>query len=232
MKVLFVLSSKNSKTGPIPVSITESKSCPTSCPLLKNGCYASAGQLNIHWSRLDKSRKAKHSWKNFLKQVKDLFPGQLWRHNSAGDLAGVGNHIDKRKMMELIDANKGRKGFTYTHKNVLGSSKQSKHNRDLIRLANERNFVVNLSGNSLSDADSLADLNVGPVVAIVPVDHPKHSFSPAGKKVLVCPEQTIGLTCDRCMLCAKKDRKFIVAFRAHGVSKKSVSARASLPIAE
>lgn len=232
MKVLFSLVSGNAKTGPIPVSITESKSCPTSCPLLKNGCYASAGRLNIHWSRLDKSRKAKHSWKNFIKQVKGLFPGQLWRHNSAGDLPGIGNRIDKRKMLELVNANKGRKGFTYTHKNVFGSSKQSKHNRDLVRLANKKGFTINLSGNNVSDADRLVDLSVGPVVTIVPLGTPKHSFTPAGRKVLLCPEETVGLTCDRCKLCAKADRKFLIGFTAHGVSKKSVSARATLPIVE
>src|SRR3990167_82474 len=230
MKTLFVLSSKNSKTGSIPVSITESKSCPTSCPLLKNGCYAKGGRLRIHWSRLDKSRKVKHSWKNFLKQVKGLFPGQLWRHNSAGDLAGTGNHIDKRKMLELINANKGRKGFTYTHKNVLGPSKQSKHNRDLVRLANEKGFTINLSGDNLADAERLADLSIAPVVCIVPLGHPKHSKTPNGRNVLLCPEQSIGLTCDRCKLCAKPDRKFLIAFEAHGVSKNKVSIRATLPI--
>ena len=232
MKVLFSLISGNRKTGPIPVSITESKSCPTSCPLLNNGCYSAAGRMRIHWNRLDKSRKTKHSWKNFIKQVKGLFPGQFWRHNSAGDLVGTGNHIDKTKMMELINANKGRRGFTYTHKPVLGLSKQARKNAELIRVANEKGFIVNLSGDSLSHADQLSDLGVAPVVSIVPTDHPKHSFSPAGRKVLVCPEQTIGITCDQCMLCTKKDRKFIVAFRAHGVSKRAVSQRASLPILE
>lgn len=233
MKVLFTRVSSNSKTGPIATSISGSNTCPDNCSLKNNGCYAYFGPLNIHWSRLDRSRKKKYEWKNFIKELKTLFPNSLFRYGVAGDLPGTNNNIDKRKMTELINVcGKRIKAFCYTHKPVLSNSKQSKHNRELIKLANKKGFIVNLSADNLSEADDLLKLKIGPVVSIVPLDHPKHSFTPEGRKVLVCPEQTIGLTCDRCMLCAKKDRKFIVAFLAHGVSKNKVSQRATLPIVE
>ena len=231
MKVLFTLHSQNKKLGSMPAAMIESKSCPDNCGLKKNGCYSEFGNVRIHWTRLDKSQgEERYSWKNFIRQIKALFPGQIWRMSVAGDLPGTNNHIDKRKMLELIAANKGRKGFGYSHKPTIGKSKQAKHNRDLIKLANKKNFVINLSADNLAQADQLADLDIGPVVAILPLGHPKHSFTPGGRPVLVCPETTIGLTCDRCQLCANTKRKSIIGFISHGVMKKSVSARASLPI--
>lgn len=233
MKVLFTRVSANSKIGSIATSISESSTCPDNCSLKrKGGCYAYGGNMRFHWNRLDRSRKKKHQWPEFIKQLKGLFPGYIFRYAQAGDLPGTNNNIDKPKMMELIDACRKIKAFCYTHKPVLSNSKQARKNREIISFANSKGFIVNLSAARLDLADHLASLNIAPVVSIVPTDHPKHSFTPAGRKVLVCPEQTIGITCDRCMLCAKKDRKFIVAFRSHGVSKKSVSARATLPIVE
>lgn len=231
MKVLFSRLSGNSKIGPIATSISESSTCPDNCSLKrKGGCYAKAGHMRLHWDRLDRSRKKKHQWSEFIKEVKSLFNGYVFRYAQAGDLPGTNNNIDKPKMMELINACRKIKAFCYTHKPVLGLSKQAQKNRQLIQIANEKEFIVNLSADDLSEADKLSDLGIAPVVSIVPVDHPKHSFSPGGRKILVCPEQTIGITCDQCMLCAKKDRKFIVAFRAHGISKRAVSQRATLPI--
>ena len=233
MKVLFTLHSKNKKLGSMPAAMVESKSCPDNCGLKKNGCYSEFGNVRLHWIRLDKSKgEERYSWKHFIRQIKALFPKQIWRMSVAGDLPGTNNNINKRKMLELINANKGRSGFGYTHKPVIGKSKQAKHNRDLIRLANRKNFTINLSADNLALADSLSKLNIAPVVAIVPLGHPKHSLTPEGRKVLVCPETTIGLTCDRCRLCANPKRKSIIAFISHGVMKKSVSARATLPIVE
>lgn len=233
MKVLFVAHSANKKLGGMPAAMTESKTCPDNCKLKGNGCYAEFGNVRIHWARLDKSEgEERYSWKHFLRQIKSLFPKQIWRMNTAGDLPGTNNNIDKRKMTELINANKGRNGFGYSHKPTIGKSKQAKHNRDLIRLANKKNFVINLSADSLAQADELAKLNIGPVVAIIPLGHPKHSLTPEGRKVLICPETTIGLTCVQCKLCANPKRKSIIGFVAHGVMKKTVSARATLPIVE
>lgn len=233
MKVLFTLHSRNKKLGSMPAAMIESKSCPDNCGLKKNGCYSEFGNVRLHWKRLDKSKgEERYSWKHFIRQIKALFPGQIWRMSVAGDLPGTNNHIDKRKMMELINANKGRLGFGYSHKPVRGKSKQAKHNRDLIRLANKRKFTINLSADNLSDADSLVDLGIAPVVSIVPIGTPKHSLTPKGRKVLICPETTIGLTCDRCRLCANPKRKSVIGFVAHGVMKKSVSRRATLPIVE
>lgn len=216
----LTLKSRNEKVGPIPVSTTEARTCPQTCPFKKNGCYADGGPLALFWGKVSRG-EAGLPWGEFCGQIKALPEGQLWRHNQAGDLpSNDGKYIDLEAMFQLIEANQGKRGFTYTHHDatLIG-------NRGAIKAANQQGFTVNLSGNTLAHADTLADLQIGPVVAVVPEDHPEHSTTPTGRKVVVCPEQTgKAKNCVECGLCQKVDRKVIVAFRAHGVSKKKAIA--------
>lgn len=219
-QVHLTLKSRNEKVGPIPVSTTEARTCPTSCPFKKNGCYADGGPLALFWGKVSRGA-AGVSWGEFTAQVAALPEGQLWRHNQAGDLPSAdGLQIDPHALMDLVSANSGRRGFTYTHHDPA----QGK-NADYIKGANDLGFTVNLSGNNLAHADTLASLQIGPVVAVVPEDHPEHSLTPQGRKVVVCPEQTgKAKSCAECALCQKANRGVIVAFRAHGVSKKKAIA--------
>ena len=160
-------------------------------------------------------------WPEFLESVKSFKPGQLWRHNQAGDLPGIGNNIDTGKLRELADANAGKRGFTYTHKPPVGV------NLEAIKDANQKGFTINLSANSVAHADSLAKTGL-PVAAVVPMESPDRFVSPGGNRVVVCPAQRVsGLSCDKCRLCAKSDRGVIVGFRPHGTGAKSVEKIAS-----
>ena len=216
----LTLKSRNEKVGPIPVSTTEARTCPQSCPFKKNGCYADGGPLALFWGKVSRG-EAGLPWGEFCDQIKALPEGQLWRHNQAGDLPSAdGQVIDHAALMDLVNANQGKRGFTYTHHDVT-----RQENADSVLLANLHGFTVNLSGNTLAHADALAALQIGPVVAVVSEDHPEHSLTPAGRKVVVCPEQTgKAKNCVECGLCQKLERKVIVAFRAHGVSKKKAIA--------
>jgi hypothetical protein len=150
--VQLTMKSKNEKTGPIPVSTTGAQSCPNSCSLKGSGCYAEAGPLGMHWRKVTGGERGT-AWDTFCKTVAGFPEGQFWRHNQAGDLPGNGDTIDAIMLMQLITANKGRKGFTYTHyAPSLGA------NAALIKLANDEGFTVNLSAESLHEADKLARL--------------------------------------------------------------------------
>jgi hypothetical protein len=121
----------------------------------------------------------------------------------------------------LVDANKGRRGFTYTHK----PCEENENNRDAVREANKGGFTINLSGNSLSHADRLADLNIGPVVSIVPHGTANTFYTPAGRKGIVCPaQQRDDITCANCQLCSRVNRSVIVGFLPHGASKAKANA--------
>src|SRR5438874_866543 len=110
------LRSDNKKTGPIPVSTSSSDTCPPSCPLRGGkGCYAESGPISWFWRRVKRTDLGV-SWNRFLSQVRSLPEGQLWRHNQAGDLPAVGEDIDREMLRDVIDTNRGRRGFTFTHK--------------------------------------------------------------------------------------------------------------------
>jgi hypothetical protein len=84
----------------------------------------------------------------------------LWRHNVAGDLPGNGDKINATMLAELVTANRGKRGFTYTHKHL------SAENLTAIRAANRSDFTI-LSANTLEEADALARKKAGPVVLIL-----------------------------------------------------------------
>lgn len=219
-QVHLTLKSRNEKVGPIPVSTTEKATCPTSCPFKKNGCYADGGPLALFWGKVDR-KEAGTDWDTFCGQIASLPIGQMWRHNQAGDLpCNDGQQIDAKAMAKLVTASMHTKGFTYTHHDPMHGT-----NARIIKAANKSGFTVNLSGNNLKHADTLASLEIAPVVCVVGEDHPEHSTTPMGRKVVVCPEQTgKAKSCMTCGLCQKSNRSVIVAFRAHGVSKKKAIA--------
>jgi hypothetical protein len=222
MQVHLTLKSANVKTGPIPVSTTEKKSCPPSCPHITS-CYAKSGPLALHWSAVSKKERGS-SWREFVNQIKQFQPGQLWRHNQAGDLPGLGPKIDKVKIESLVKANASSQaaGFTYTHKPILGRDSVAIDNRKLIKAANKSGFTINLSADNLHDADKMKRLNIGPVVTLLPQSYQNKSLTPGGNTVIVCPAQTRdNVSCSSCKLCARVDREVIIGFLAHGSAKKT-----------
>lgn len=213
--------SSNAKTGPIPASASHKDTCPDACPLKAKGCYASGGPSNIHWKAVTEGKRGT-DWEQFLLQVRAIRKGSLWRHNQAGDLPGANDLLDENACGELANANKGRKGFTYTHYDVIGSS----INRGIVAGMNAKGFTVNLSGNNMAHADELKALNIAPVVVIMPMadENPKVRYTPQGNKVVRCPaEYNDKVSCATCGLCQVAERNYIIGFTAHGVSKKHVS---------
>jgi hypothetical protein len=220
--IQFTRKSRNSKTGDIPVTTTSEETCAYACPLKGNGCYAEGGPLAILWRKVT-ARKAGLAWDAAMSEIAALPQGTLWRHNQAGDLPGIGDDIDGFALIELIRANEGKRGFTYTHKPI-----DKAKNRGAIRIANEQGFTVNLSANNLAHADELAASNVGPVVVVLPADATRATVTPQGRKVAICPATiSDNVTCKTCGLCAIANRKAIIGFPAHGASKRKASAIAA-----
>jgi len=213
----LTLKSSNVKTGPIPVSTSSSATCSPTCPFINSGCYAASGPLAIHWSKVTSGTRGM-DWQSFLSAIYSLPVGQLWRHNQAGDLPGIGSKIDSKQLSELVKANKGRRGFTYTHKPLSAT------NLKAIAKANDKGFVVNISANSVAHADSLVQHGL-PIAAVVPQSSPDRFVSPGGNRVVICPAQRIeNMNCDKCRLCAKGDRSIIIGFRPHGTGARKVEA--------
>lgn len=206
----------NSKTA-IPTTTSSKATCPDTCPLKEKGCYAKYSFLGKYWKDLSEGNvKNSLSFDELLDKIKAMPEGQAWRHNQAGDLPHIEGDIYIDLAFDLVKANKGKRGFTYTH------HKPTLYNKSVIDLMNENGFTVNLSANSLEQADKYVAQSSAPVVTVLPIDSEKVVYTPAGHKVVVCPATHSKVTCKECMLCQKADRDYIIGFPAHGAAKKQV----------
>ena len=216
MKYHFIRESGNRKTGPIPVTYSERGTCPPSCPHYRADCYAEDFYTRLSW---DKVPQRGGDLAALCASVAALPEGQLWRHNVAGDLPGQGETVDAVALGEIVRANIGRRGFTYTHKKSADAIEWAGH-------ATRWGFTVNLSADDAGEADTLAETGL-PVTAIVPMDCPEKSYTPEGRTIIVCPAQTREhVSCATCGLCARADRGVIVGFRAHGTRARVADAKA------
>jgi len=216
--------SSNAKVGPIPVSTSSAVTCPTTCPFNHRntgGCYAEQGPLLLHWRKVTSGLRGV-GLLDFVAMIAKLPEGQLWRHNQAGDLPHVDGQIDSESVDKIVEANRGKRGFTYTH-----HLPDIGNNAEVIKKANDDGFTINLSADHLEHADELSEWDIAPVTVVLP--HTVHGNvdvrTPKGRQVVVCPATyKDGITCATCKLCqsAKKDRP-IVGFPAHGTSKKRAS---------
>ena len=220
-RVTITAISGNAKTGPITTTRTERPSCPTTCAFFNAGCYATLGRERMQWDRLNRNETGV-SWSEFLTTIRRIVPnGVLWRHNTAGDLPHNNGDIDYLALKGLINANKGKKGFTYSH-HVLND-----HNVIALQNANGLGFTVNASCESVDDADRVMSEHNIPAVAVVNSEESRRFFTTTnGRKVITCPAALHPgkVTCATCGLCQQSDREFVIAFPAHGASKKKVNA--------
>ena len=228
-KFLITRRTTNAITGPIMVTTSPRATCPRVCAFKKGGntplaglCYAEHGALGgFVWTLLDRTPAGRtimnnvrvYGFDEFLYIVRSLEPGELWRHNVAGDLTSNNQTtIDRAALRAITDANRGRRGFTFTHYDVLTNLA----NRQAIAEANKNGFTINLSGNSLEHADQLADLRIAPVTVILPAGTKQNTKTPKGRTVVICPTSTHGVTCADCGLCARSSRSTIIGFPASG----------------
>jgi len=216
-QVALTAKSSNRKTGAIPTTTSSKETCPDTCAFKEKGCYAKGGPQNIHWQAVT-DRKRGGDWDTLTAAIRKLAKGQLWRHNVSGDLPHVEGIIDRVAVMALALANKGKRGFTYTH-HALNAE-----NVETLKLAKENGFTVNISTEDVNVADAMMTAYDLPAVAVVPSSETRRSWqTDTGRTVLRCPATVADhMTCERCGLCQVADRQYVIAFPAHGNAKKTV----------
>ena len=232
MTYKFVPHTQSKKVGDMPTSYSPRQTCPASCTLKNNGCYGDNFPIRLHWNRYSEDKK--DNWQDFVKSVsyfRKHNSNGMWRHNIVGDLVAKKNKIDAKKLKQLVKANKGGKVICYTHHHTITSGSKtnslggrlSEHNLNLIRYANNKGFTINLSADTLEQADILSDTKI-PTTVVLPYTKKQFEKSGAklsaiktllGKKITVCPEQTQGIKCLDCGLCSHNKRKTIVGFFKH-----------------
>ena len=230
MQVHITKRSANAKTGRMPVTTTESSSCPTTGPHINGNCYAKSGfHLRNHWNKVS-SQERGGSWSELCEYVSTLKPRQIWRHNQAGDLGYTtdeqGRELIRLDLLKsLVDANKSSqaKGYTYTHHKL-----DYIHNLEAVKYANNNGFTVNASCETLEQVDDAMSKGI-PAVCIVDSNTKAKSVkTPEGRIAVVCPaQQQEHITCDTCRLCSMPKRSMAVAFLAHGNRAKKLNATLS-----
>jgi hypothetical protein len=143
----------------------------------------------------------------------------------------------------LVLANRGKRVIAFTHKPVLPDNPVAARNRCVIAAANAAGFTINLSANNPVEADTLADLAIGPVVTILVRDYVRRAVrrraktrsdewaetiaqwrdriaplpvrTPAGRRIAICPATYTAATCKSCGACAEP-RDAVIGFPAHG----------------
>jgi hypothetical protein len=160
-------------------------------------------------------------WSELCAAVESFPEGQLWRHNVSGDLPGVGNRVNRRELRELVAANTGRRGFTYTHVPPTDA------NLAAVREANAGGFTINLSAHGPEHVDRLRAL-AGPGVPLVTIqraDAPRREVTPDGHVIRTCPAAISDrVTCATCGVCAQADRDTVIGFPVHGGGAKAAEA--------
>lgn len=188
--------------------------CPDSCALKGNGCYAENFHVNLHWSKISDGARG-IDWQALLDSIKAIPARALWRHNIAGDLRGIGDTIDAKALEQLTTASvyKQKRGFTYTHYPLNAD------NIKALKKANNGGFTVNASANNIAQAIEYKKTGL-PVVAVLPIDAPNVQTID-NVKFVACPaEKSKKVNCSSCQLCADSKRDYVIGFRAHGTRKK------------
>ena len=223
LRVLFTEHSTNAKLGDIPSCKVTASTCPPSCSWFNRGCFGESHILRNHWRRVETDGIG---WGAFLKAVEQLPKGQVWRYAEVGDLPGHGESIDVHALVQLIESNRGRRGFTYTHK-------LRNHDKllPIVILAKLHGFIINVSCDSLEQVDHYRRMGFTSLVVTLPSDAPAKLTTHDGHTVRVCwAELDDDTTCARCRACANPSAsRAIIGFRAHGQRKGWVSSRASTP---
>ena len=209
--------SSNAKTGPIPVSTSSRATCPDTCPFIGNGCYAASGPLAIHWSAVSRGDRGQ-PWTQFLSAIAALPYGQLWRHNQAGDLYKPGTVVGRAALAALVDASRGRRGYTYSH------HKRTPKVRDAFRAATANGFTVNASCHSETEADAAMAYGLRAVFVVSASETRAHWRTAGGNHAVVCPAQRSGpkfegMTCSQCQLCQNRPADVAIVFKAHGTGR-------------
>tara|TARA_B100001113_G_scaffold35498_1_gene25280 strand:+ start:288 stop:968 length:681 start_codon:yes stop_codon:yes gene_type:complete len=211
MRVHITKKSANKKVGPITVTTSERSSCPSDCPFKDESCYAESGfHLRMHWDKVSSGERGT-DWNGLCDFIANkVKTGDIWRHNQAGDMPHVLGMLNEPMIKQLVEANKGKRGYTYTH------HKLSPLNVKVLKNANDNGFTINASCETLEQVDNAIDKGL-PAAVVIPSDKEPPKTTPKGRRVMVCPAQTQeDMNCAKCKLCSVSNRRCAVAFFAHG----------------
>lgn len=199
------LKSGNAKTGPLATTTREQVSCPTTCPLMGNGCYATGRIFAIARKYGSPNTDA------VLSLINSLKPGQGVRLNVAGDFLTDDGTPDLEYIdacNQLATARPDCKIIAYTH---------------AWRILDPALFAFGVNASCDTDADIAEARAAGWGTVTVGAED---GTMIAGTRVVRCPaEYRDDTSCATCMLCSKTPKiNTTVTFTPHGAGKRKAAA--------
>ncbi len=213
--IKYSLSAGNSKTGAMLLVRSPRSTCPDSCGLKGNGCYAENFPLVLHWM---KQETTGIDFSSVLYAIRTLPKDSIWRLFEAGDFEPSPENpelIAASQVLSLLSANNGKRGFGYTHYPVLP-------NLEPLQLMNSSGLTINASADTFEQAVTYFSLGL-PTTLLVSENFPKDK-TVDGVRIVVCPNQSLKSkpTCLQCQMCAKPNRDYVIGFRAHGTKARKI----------
>lgn len=212
-----VLHSKNSKVGDVAATYAPiSKTCPVSCPLRDNGCYAQGGNVGFKVARTEEySTGLNGDTVATLEgdEIADMARHAPTNHALRIHVSGDATTDYRAAQMARGAARWPGKVWSYTHAW-----------RDVARESWGRVSV-------LASCETLAQVILaqakGYAAALVVAEHPSDGRAfrtSGGVKVIPCPSQTRDIKCTDCKLCWDDElllrQGACISFAAHGATKK------------
>ena len=212
--MFLTLDSNNSKLGKMSATyVPIQKTCPTSCPLMDNGCYAKTSYVGIHNARLLKLTTHLSAYDIIRQEAREIAAagptakGRLLRLHVSGDA--------RTEASATLLANAARKwdGRVYSYTHAWRTVKRESWGAISI----------------LASCESLAQVKEaharGYAASLVVDKHEgDRAYQVDGVKVIPCPNQTRDVKCSECGLCMNDkvlhDQLAVVAFAVHGVGKR------------
>lgn len=217
--VTVVGESKNQKTGKVAATYAPiEQTCPKSCSLRDQGCYAQNSYTGLHVERLEKA--AGRSRPLGLARLEARLvaalrvpSGRPLRLHVSGDARTNEAAKALAKGVNKYRANGGGPAWTYTH---------------AWRQVDRQSWgSVSVLASCETEDDAFFARGYGYAAALVVDEHPENGKAwrdSYGAKWIPCPAQTAGVQCIKCRLCFDADRlhdqRSGIAFAVHGSRKK------------
>jgi hypothetical protein len=223
MKLAIVVQdSANAKIGRVSTTYAPTVHC-VDCPMKGSGCYAQHGMVGMHVRKLDAAAREGHaspvrSARQEAAGIDALRArGQGLRIHTSGDCPTPESARIVAGAARRFTGRGGGTAWTYTHawRRVARSA--------------WRGVSVLASCESAADVALARRRGYAPAVVVPSFAGDKAWIDPAsGTRMIPCPAQTRGTTCEDCRLCWRADHLYRigagVAFEAHGSAHKKAAA--------
>ena len=172
-------------------------------------------RLTGHWNLVTNGTRG-DDIPEFCRKLETLPEGNKARFWQAGDNPGDGIRLNRADCVAIAEAsNHLDRPFGYTH------YRPTQFNLRILKAMAKRGLTMNLSADNVGEADRFVETGL-PVCVTLPEDYPATLKTPAGNRIVICPEQLGKVdTCENCMLCATP-RNYVIGFIAHGNKAKLI----------